>query len=490
MKHRLLLIFGLLQCGILSGIIQAQNVKFTVYNQANTPAFTTNAFKQIAIGKYHHIWAGTTNAGLYKFNGNTWVKANVLLNNNIRSIVRGTDSAIIVGQAGYNAVQAITGGVNIFYDTTFANTFLSSLSGGLPSRYVNGACVSDNGTIWTANGQDLTAGITKEGGIAYLVTGASIFSKINTGLPASDIRIYAVDASSSEIWAAIDRACPTSPCIPAGILRYSYTGAYLGKIDATNSPIPFNSGIIIRAIHFTATDMAWVGFNNGGLAVYQGGVWKLVNSANSRFPSGATVNVNAIKADPNGRVYIGTSLGLLVYTGGSVTDTASYRLYTTADGLPSVNVTGIETVDYKTTWLTTAAGIVRMEEMFLPDPNGWGFSNSRANIWPVSWYSQFNYNTDPYLGGAAAFPKHDSSGVLVPFISKVFPDWPLFVSVVGENQCYNTVAGVKVIKMLAVNKWFSIIGNWGGSCFGFVQSSFMAYDSIQRFRAVFPNVGD
>ncbi len=41
---------------LFAATISAQNIKFTLYNQANTPAFTTNSFKQVAVGKDNNIW--------------------------------------------------------------------------------------------------------------------------------------------------------------------------------------------------------------------------------------------------------------------------------------------------------------------------------------------------------------------------------------------------------------------------------------------------
>ncbi len=178
-------------------------------------------------------------------------------------------------------------------------------------------------------------------------------------------------------------------------------------------------------------------------------------------------------------------MGLLVYKGGPVSNPTSYTLYTTANGLPSNNVTGIESYDLKTTWVTTAAGIVKMEESFLPNPNGWRFSNSRTNMWPMSLWAAYDYNFDPYLGGTAPFPLNGGNVIA----SSSFPDWPLFVDLLGEDQCYFVSGGVKYVRTLARNKYFAMIGNWGGSCQGFVETSFMVWDSIDYFRNKYPAVG-
>ncbi len=127
---------------------------------------------------------------------------------------------------------------------------------------------------------------------------------------------------------------------------------------------------------------------------------------------------------------------------------------------------------------------------FRPKPDGWKFRNGRENCWPATWYQQFNYTHDPYLGGAAPFPKMTyPNGTIDTIKRSFFPDWPLFVRVLGEEQCYFVSNQIKVLKYNAVLKYKKNLKEWGGSCFGFVQSSFMAYDSLQRFKANFPNVG-
>ncbi len=128
--------------------------------------------------------------------------------------------------------------------------------------------------------------------------------------------------------------------------------------------------------------------------------------------------------------------------------------------------------------------------LFRPYPNGFRFSNRRSNIWPSSWFNQFDYTYDPYLGGDAPFPKINyEDGIKRVIYRGFFPDWPLFVELMGEDQCYTTSGSFKVLKSKAFLKYLSQLGSWDGSCFGFVQASFMVWDSIQRFQAKFPDVG-
>ncbi len=125
---------------------------------------------------------------------------------------------------------------------------------------------------------------------------------------------------------------------------------------------------------------------------------------------------------------------------------------------------------------------------FRPKPNGWKFGNGSDNIWPQAWYNKFDYSKDPYLGGDAVFPPK-TRNPLTLFESKLFPDWPLFVDVFGESSCYIGSGPYKVFRGATVLKWKKLAKNWGGSCFGFVQTSYMVWDSIQLFKEFFPKTG-
>lgn len=126
---------------------------------------------------------------------------------------------------------------------------------------------------------------------------------------------------------------------------------------------------------------------------------------------------------------------------------------------------------------------------FRPNPNGWQFNNSSANLWPYSYYSQIDYSSDPYRYGQAPFPTLTlSNGTQAIVQNFLFPDWKLFVETFGEDACYTVVNNIPVIKNAVFNKWYDLTTNWGGSCFGFTQSSFMAWDSMPQFKWHYPNV--
>ncbi len=113
---------------------------------------------------------------------------------------------------------------------------------------------------------------------------------------------------------------------------------------------------------------------------------------------------------------------------------------------------------------------------FRPDPDGWQFSNSRSNMWPESWWIQFDYTAPEY-----------PPDLFTDCNSSDFPDWPLFVEVFGEDQCYlGSPPDLTRPDPLAVEYWKSWKWSWGGSCFGFAVSAGLFFNEFLDFGSVFP----
>jgi len=114
---------------------------------------------------------------------------------------------------------------------------------------------------------------------------------------------------------------------------------------------------------------------------------------------------------------------------------------------------------------------------FRPNLDGWQFGNTQSNMWPQTWWQQqFNYCQYPYPW-------------LWCFLCKAsdFPDWPLFVSAFGENQCYyDPPPSLVIYKPSTVLRWFALKREWGGSCFGFAISSFLFFDDYLNISSEFP----
>ena len=110
----------------------------------------------------------------------------------------------------------------------------------------------------------------------------------------------------------------------------------------------------------------------------------------------------------------------------------------------------------------------------------WIFNNTEQNIFPPSWYGQFDYvnGTDPFTHSHYTY---DFQYWLVNAHPKDFPDWPSFVRAFGTDQCYFTLNFGGLLKPMAIFYWAAIKNSWGGSCFGFASSSFMAFDRKSDF---------
>ena len=125
-------------------------------------------------------------------------------------------------------------------------------------------------------------------------------------------------------------------------------------------------------------------------------------------------------------------------------------------------------------------------ELFEPNQDGWNFDNRASNVWPQSWWQQFNYSgTDPVT-------KEDYPWWF-PFINaanSVFPDWPLFVDVFGEENCY--IFGYSYRSEATTHwngLWAGIAHPWAGSCAGFAVTSLLGFYHKDAFLAKFPEVG-
>ncbi|MGH7493046.1 MAG: T9SS type A sorting domain-containing protein [bacterium] len=131
----------------------------------------------------------------------------------------------------------------------------------------------------------------------------------------------------------------------------------------------------------------------------------------------------------------------------------------------------------------TAAGDY---ERFNPRVHGWSFVNASPNMWPPTWYQQFNYNGIDPISGFPYSPDFTSW----PFSAKPgdFPDWPLFVTAFGVAQCYFEFLGGLNYRFSALVRWALAKGDWGGSCHGFALSSFLTFDRKPEFVSAFPQL--
>jgi len=379
---------------VVTIIVQAANTEMLTrcwYNAINS-GFSTDAFRTITVDKKGRVWAGASLGGIYRFNqlnntcfiDNTWDKFTPTsgiptINNTYRDLHssnRVGDSSLWAASIGHNLPYNITGGVDHITDFNspvihYGSQNSPSVNGGLSSRNVNSIAISKRGNLYASLGVSLQTTSTFDsaldgGAFVYnLNTAPASFTPLNLNLAATENRYNAVGIRNDEVWFGYDNS--------SSIRRIQKwddaANTYAGFIDQTNSPIPFNSsGLVVRAILTDSVGRTYVGLNSGfGIAMLDSNStgatpqWYLVNPASIPLPGGASVNFNSITQVVD-EIWIGTTGGLLVYNGyGSFTECSSWRLYTTANNLPSNNVTDIavDTINFNI-WLTTDAGICKL----------------------------------------------------------------------------------------------------------------------------------
>ena len=388
-----------------------------VYVQVYDQGFSWGA---ICVDSNSHVFSYNSTRGLWRFNGQAWedwtfgFSRSAYQRATIRQLVA-TKTHIWAAGSGYflqvspsynsnfyGAVHRINPANSIGRRYYAGRPILGQLvRQGPPTRNNLGICVDSTGRAWVASGyydstryynDYLAYGYDRyhyaPGAIGRQThtsgfDGTDNFTFIENGMPEPDIvrgvginyrtdswsvgkrrTLRCIVQAGQEIWAGCDGYQTAAGVFTAGILRYSLEGAYLGKFDATNTPIPWgtdNTSPGPWALHTDSQGKVWVHTQgNVGLSVYENGVWKHIGKPGGT--SSAIFQANAIASNKRGQVFFGTNQGLLVYRGvGQVASDTSYWLYTTADGLPTNFIRGIA-VDEKNnaTWLATGAGNVRM----------------------------------------------------------------------------------------------------------------------------------
>lgn len=296
---------------------------------------------------------------------------------------------------------------------------------GLPSRDCKALATDKNGTLWSAHGyHDLTTSGTYDysrdvysglyysyyipggyyltpGGLGRKPAGHDIFDNVAMNAmpyPAYTINTpfdktagtrmcLSVGCGKNEIWMGFGAyEIDGGGFKPAGIAKYDLNGNFSGYMDYTNNSfLPFTNSFAsprVYSIHFQENEDIWLAFNqNKGFAVKKDvasnyGQWTHVNQllhynkttgeqeVSPLFPNGIGFNLSSgLIASSGKRVYLGTTAGLLMYTGeGDVLQDSSYTLVTTADGLSSNYIKSIS-VGGEYVYVITDKGV---DQIFIP----------------------------------------------------------------------------------------------------------------------------
>lgn len=123
-------------------------------------------------------------------------------------------------------------------------------------------------------------------------------------------------------------------------------------------------------------------------------------------------------------------------------------------------------------------------EPFRTNQDQWGYSNIPGDMWPQTWYQQFDYQgIDPFTN--STYSQWQGNSTFASAKSKRHPDWVSWVNAFSENACYVSTL-LNIYNATAVIRWGSLMGEWEGSCFGIAAASSLAFKWKDQFLARFP----
>jgi hypothetical protein len=367
----------------------------TLYDMLNQSSFLTNNFQCITVDLDGVVWAGTNQKGLYKFGIlEEWERCTQAISGyNIRDLDVDQFGVVWAAQSGreFTGDDQLNagGGAHRFPNPDCSLSFYYtpppiSVTGnfGIVSRnsrqvFINNTPPAGTGPdpyVWVTGfahqEPDLGGFVFRKGGISLGTWHPSDygFQRFDEQISSDNNGAWAVGGNSSEVWASVKN---NGPIINrrSQLLRYSNVGVYLGAYD--NATVPqLASDFDARAIYFDKFGLQWVGMSDGKIVLREEatGTWKVLQfeGMNNIFPDGTVVN-ECIAGDDK-QVYIATTQGLVVYKGmGSSLTAADFVRYTTANGLPSNDISAIAVDSFRVgIWLATPQGIYFMRTQNSP----------------------------------------------------------------------------------------------------------------------------
>jgi ligand-binding sensor domain-containing protein/thiamine phosphate synthase YjbQ (UPF0047 family) len=308
-------------------------VFYTLYN-TTSPGLPSNDISDLSEDFAGRIWMSMRGTGGGAVNDNgTWKlytsPTSPLVNNDVRTV-------LAVGEA----VWWGHGGANAF--TVHSPNWLRISN--VPSGETPQSIFNEATRTWIG-------GTSK---IAY--TDGGVFTTTTIPGNASYVTSFARDASN-HLWIGT-----------AGSGVYDYN-------NSTFTPYTTASGLPNNGVNALLSDQLgriWAGTNNGLAMRAEAGYWLTFTTSTSPIAGNIVL---ALARDSADRVWIGTATGLSVYnpTGGS----NAWINYTTANGLPANQVTGLTSDSAGNMWVSTYGG-------------GVAVSNSLSSTWTV-------YSTTAYM---------------------------------------------------------------------------------------------
>jgi Palmitoyl protein thioesterase/Secretion system C-terminal sorting domain len=347
------------------------------------------AFTAITVDQNKNVWAGTDKLGLFFLNQTTPTNttfnllsigtAPVVSTLRIQSMAADKLGNVWIGHGGSNfssggggveRVDITSNNVQHYSPDRNAKGLTFFERDGLATLNAQQVVVDDNNTVWVAHRyHDLTVVgidpvfdpsqyILTPGAFSFKKSGADKFTSIGTWKDRSALpkllpypaftynptpsqtpnsRVFnAISVDKTQMWTSVygyeaDSGVPNvrGPYLTARLLQSDLNGKLLFDFTKTKAKFASDAGVF-NGVYANNLKGVWATSSmvNEGFSVYKNGKWINVNDP-QLIPLGTRFNRAAIWGDTTGRVYMGTTNGLIVYDGyGAVGNIKSYKLYT------------------------------------------------------------------------------------------------------------------------------------------------------------------
>lgn len=348
---------GYLWLATVEGVARFDGVRFTVFDNNNTPAIRNNHVLSLLEDRHGNLWMGTNGGGLTCYRDGQFRHYGAA-----EGLSEGPIYSLLEDQAGNLWVGTRGGGLNLFRDGKFT---VWDTRNGLPDNKVWAMVVDRENALWISTSQGLsrfkneqfTHWTTKDGlppnvaralildreGTLWLGTNGGVLAQFRQGritiydkqpeLMGNDIRSILQDQEGT-VWLAT---------MGGGLIRFRQ-----GRFESYKTADGLPSDRVLSLYQSREGDL-WVGTNGFGLCQIKVGRVSLLTQEQGLIYD----FVRPVLEDSEGALWVGTVAGLSRYKNGSFTN------WTTKDGLPNNHIVALHEDAARNLWIGTTGGLTR-----------------------------------------------------------------------------------------------------------------------------------